>query len=131
LNVPESPAKSPQRQTDMERGAMERENARMILIVTAKVYHDGPHGRLVIVETGDDQDDRADYRFKSIEAAADFIRDVLRDKIPEPARSATGLTPLKARASKKVMPGSSRATPGQVRDQSATLYFFPDRKRPP
>jgi hypothetical protein len=62
---------------------MKQENA-PILIVSARVYHDGP-GRLVIVETrlSDDPDDRTAYRFKSSEAAANFIRDVLCQEIPE------------------------------------------------
>ena len=66
---------------------MRQENA-LILIVTARVYHEGSHdspGRLIIVETRlfDDPDDRAAYRFKSSEAAANFIRDVLCQEIPE------------------------------------------------
>jgi hypothetical protein len=67
---------------------MKQENDAPILIVSARVYHDGSHdssGRLVIVETrlSDDLDDRTAYRFKSSEAAANFIRDVLRQEIPE------------------------------------------------
>ena len=66
---------------------MRQENA-LIMIVSARVYHDGSRdssGRLVIVETrlSDDPDDRTAYRFKSSEAAANFIRDVLRQEIPE------------------------------------------------
>ena len=66
---------------------MKQENA-PILIVSARVYHDGPHetpGRLVIVETrlSNEPEDSAAYRFKSSEAAANFIRDVLCQEIPE------------------------------------------------
>jgi hypothetical protein len=64
-----------------------RQDDALIMIVSARVYHDGPHdgsGRLVIVETRfDDPDDRMAYRFKSSEAAGNFIRDVLRQEIPE------------------------------------------------
>jgi hypothetical protein len=91
LNVPENPAKIPnfvkQENAPIRISAMKQENA-PILIVSARVYHDGPHdnpGRLVIVETrlSDDPDDRTAYRFKSSEAAANFIRDVLCQEIPE------------------------------------------------
>jgi hypothetical protein len=65
-----------------------RQDDALIMIVSARVYHDGPHdgsGRLVIVETRfDDPDDRMAYRFKSSEAAANFIRDeLLRQEIPD------------------------------------------------
>jgi hypothetical protein len=88
LNVPENPAKTPNFGAGIS--AMKQENA-PILIVTAKVYHDGPHdspGRLVIVETrlSNDPDDRAAYRFKSSEAAASFIRDELCHEIRETTR---------------------------------------------
>jgi hypothetical protein len=84
LNVSENPAKSPNFGAGIS--AMKQENA-PILIVSARVYHDGP-GRLVIVETrlSNDPDDRAAYRFKSSEAAANFIRDELCQEIPEATR---------------------------------------------